>query len=141
MTKFYFVIYGIIHAGDKIEAKSFLQEIVKEGQFEHLSAFHIPRIPLPNSNKLGISLKDLSSICIRSTGCRQVLLSSILVALVYRGTRLVKTPSAMFHFYDCGFLSSKKNKSISANTLLISDDRKIKLLLSETFSYAYRLLS
>lgn len=37
MTKFYFVIYGIIHAGDKIEAKSFLQEIVKEGQFEHNS--------------------------------------------------------------------------------------------------------
>ena len=35
MTKFHFVTYGVIHAGDKNEAKCFLQEAVKEGQFEY----------------------------------------------------------------------------------------------------------
>lgn len=35
MTKFHFVTYGVIHAGDKNEAKRFLQKAVKEGQFEY----------------------------------------------------------------------------------------------------------
>jgi len=37
MTKFHFATYGVIHAGDEIEAKCFLQEAMKEGQFEHLN--------------------------------------------------------------------------------------------------------
>jgi hypothetical protein len=39
MTRFHFATYGVIHAGDEIEAKCFLQEAIKEsdGQFEHLN--------------------------------------------------------------------------------------------------------
>ena len=37
MDNFFFVIYGILHAGDEIEAKSFLQKTVKDCQFEHLN--------------------------------------------------------------------------------------------------------
>ena len=35
MTKFHFVTYGVIHAENKNEAKCFLQEAVKDGQFEY----------------------------------------------------------------------------------------------------------
>ena len=35
MTKFHFVTYGVNLAGDKNEAKCFLQEADKEGQFEY----------------------------------------------------------------------------------------------------------
>jgi hypothetical protein len=48
MTKFRFAVYGIVHAGDEIEAKAALQDAIKES-------------PLPSIEKYDVLVEEIIS--------------------------------------------------------------------------------